>query len=91
MKATGIVRRIDDLGRVVIPKEIRKQLNIENDVDSFEIFLEGDSVVLKKYHPTFIFCGSVVNESLVYEGYNVCTECIEKLETLRQNASEENL
>lgn len=48
MKATGIVRRIDDLGRVVIPKETRKILGISNG-DPVEIYTEGNSVVIKKY------------------------------------------
>ena len=50
MKATGVVRRIDDLGRIVIPKEIRKTLRIK-DGESVEIFLENDNIVLKKYSP----------------------------------------
>ena len=50
MKATGVVRRIDDLGRVVIPKEIRKTLRIK-DGESLEIFLSSDNIVLKKYSP----------------------------------------
>ena len=52
MKATGIVRRIDDLGRVVIPKEIRRACNIREG-DSLEIFLEEGAVVFKKYNPTY--------------------------------------
>lgn len=50
MKATGIIRRIDDLGRVVIPKEIRRNYNIREG-DPLEIFLEDDGVVFKKYLP----------------------------------------
>ena len=56
MKSTGMVRAVDKMGRVVIPKEIRKQLKVENDVDSFEIYMDNDKVVLKKYQPTCIFC-----------------------------------
>ena len=56
MKSTGMVRAVDKMGRVVIPKEIRKQLKVENDVDSFEIYMENDKVILKKYQPTCIFC-----------------------------------
>ena len=52
MKATGIVRRIDDLGRVVIPKEIRRTCNIREG-DPLEIFLQDDGVVFKKYIPTY--------------------------------------
>lgn len=50
MKTTGIIRRIDDLGRIVIPKEIRRNLRIKNG-DTLEIFVNEDSVVLKKYSP----------------------------------------
>ena len=50
MKSTGIIRRIDDLGRIVIPKEIRKNIKIKNG-DSLEIFLEDASIILKKYSP----------------------------------------
>ena len=52
MKSTGIVRPVDKMGRVVIPKEIRKLFKVENDVDSFEIYMEDDKIVLKKYQPT---------------------------------------
>ena len=52
MKATGIVRRIDDLGRVVIPKEIRRACNIREG-DPLEIFLQDDAVVFKKYIPAY--------------------------------------
>ena len=83
MKYSGIKRPVDKMGRVVIPKEIRNQLNIENDVDSFEIFMDGDSVILKKYHPTCIFCGSL-KESVKYQGYSVCINCIDKLLELKQ-------
>ncbi len=85
MRTTGIVRAVDKMGRVVIPKEIRKQLKVENDVDSFEIFMEGDRVILRKYQPTCIFCDSLM-DSVAYEGYTVCKNCIEKLNTLKETA-----
>ena len=50
MKTTGIIRRIDDLGRIVIPKELRKTLRIKTG-ESLEIFVEGDDIILKKYSP----------------------------------------
>ncbi len=78
MNTTGIIRPVDKMGRVVIPKEIRSQLKIENDHDCFEIFLDGDKIILKKYQPTCIFCDSN-GESVKYHGYNVCKDCIEKL------------
>ena len=85
MKSTGMVRAVDKMGRVVIPKEIRKQLQVENNVDSFEIYMEGDKVILKKYQPTCIFCDSLV-DSVQYEGYTVCKNCIEKMNALKDTA-----
>ena len=83
MKATGMVRPIDEMGRVVIPKEIRKQIKVKNKVDSFEIYTEGDTIILKKFQPTCVFCGSF-NESVNLNGYNVCKDCIERLEELKK-------
>ena len=85
MKSTGMVRAVDKMGRVVIPKEIRRQLKVENDVDSFEIYMDGDKVVLKKYQPTCIFCDSLA-DSVEFGGYNVCTDCIEKLYHMKDKA-----
>lgn len=83
MKSTGIVRAVDKMGRVVIPKEIRKQLKVENDVDSFEIFMDDDCVILKKYQPTCVFCGEL-GESIEMNGYTVCNKCIDKLNKMRE-------
>lgn len=85
MKSTGMVRAVDKMGRVVIPKEIRKQLQIENDVDSFEIYMDGDRVVLQKYQPTCIFCDSL-SDSVEYNGYNICKNCIDKLIALKNES-----
>ncbi|MEK3722269.1 AbrB/MazE/SpoVT family DNA-binding domain-containing protein [Paenibacillus sp. FSL H8-0034] len=72
MKATGIVRRIDDLGRVVIPKEIRRTFGIAEG-DPLEIFVDGGSIVLKKYTPGCIFSGS--SENLIhYNGKQISRE-----------------
>ena len=78
MVPTGIVRPVDKMGRVVIPKEIRERLKIENDKDSFEIYTNGDLVVLKKYQASCVFCGSL-DDSVPFKGYTVCKKCIEKL------------
>ena len=75
---TGMVRKVDELGRVVIPKELRRRLGIEDDKDFFEIYMDGDSIVLKKYQPNCIFCGNM--ESLVsLGGKNVCAKCVQDL------------
>lgn len=83
MKSTGIIRDVDKMGRVVIPKEIRNQLNIKSDVDSLEIFMDGDSIVLRKYKPTCFFCDTL-EETVNYNGYSVCVNCIEKLKNLKE-------
>lgn len=78
MKSTGIIRGVDHLGRLVIPKEIRTRLNIQDDVDSFEIFMEGNSVILRKYEPTCVFCGNA-NGVISFNGKNICQKCIREL------------
>ena len=77
MKSTGIVRKIDDLGRIVLPIELRRGLGID-DRDPVEIFTQDDSIILKKYAPTCIFCGE--GENLTdFHGKRVCQHCIEAL------------
>ena len=80
MKATGIVRPVDPLGRVVIPVELRRTLNIKTD-DSLEVFVDGDFIMLKKYEPACIFCGSSDDVKQVH-GKNVCGKCIKELQSL---------
>lgn len=77
MKATGIIREIDKVGRIVIPKELRAALQIGEN-DSMEIFTEGDSIVLKKYEPNCIFCRSAKNV-INFEEKRICQSCLEKL------------
>lgn len=74
MKSIGIVRRIDNLGKIVIPKELRNSLKIHSK-DPIEIFAEGETIVLKKYQAACIFCGK--NENLTYyKNRPVCKGCI---------------
>lgn len=78
MKSTGIVRKVDELGRIVLPKELRNSLNI-NERDPLEIYVDNENrIILKKYEPACIFCGSM-KEIVNYKGYNVCHECHKKL------------
>ena len=77
MKSTGIIRKVDELGRIVLPIELRRTLDIE-DTDSLEIFLEDNTIVLKKYQPACIFCGNARDVS-GYKGKNVCTNCRREL------------
>jgi transcriptional pleiotropic regulator of transition state genes len=80
MKSTGIVRKVDELGRIVLPIELRRNLNI-GEKDSLEIYVEGASIVLKKYEPSCIFCGEDHN-TVDYKGKVVCASCIKGLEQL---------
>ena len=77
MKATGIVRKVDELGRVVLPIELRRTLNIDIK-DPLEIFVDGDSIVLKPYRPCCVFCGEG-DDTVNYMGKIVCKNCIEQL------------
>lgn len=81
MKSTGIVRRMDELGRVVIPIEIRNQFNIV-EKDPIEIFVDGSSIVLKKFEPNCIFCGST-KSLLTYKDKLICKNCSEKIGELK--------
>ena len=74
MKATGVVRRVDELGRVVLPCELRKVMNI-NDRDSLEVFVDGGKIVLKKYEPACTFTGSAYN-LIEYHGRKVSRKAI---------------
>lgn len=77
MKSTGIVRPVDQLGRIVLPIELRRILDIECK-DSIEIFVEDNCIILKKYQPSCIFCNSM--EHVVhFKGKPVCRTCIREL------------
>lgn len=81
MKLTGMERPVDTLGRVVIPREIRKRLQIEDGVDSFDIFFEDDAVILRKHQEKCFLCGS--NEDLTeIDDHMICAGCIEKIKEL---------
>ena len=77
MKSTGIVRKVDELGRIVLPIELRRTLDIR-EKDPLEIFVEGSSVVLKKYRPTCIFCDSA-RDIVIFKGKNICPKCLREL------------
>ncbi|KAJ51794.1 transcriptional pleiotropic regulator of transition state genes [Clostridium tetanomorphum] len=79
MKSTGIVRRVDELGRIVIPIELRRTLDIEIK-DSLEIFVDGEHIILKKYNPSCIFCGNA-KDVVNYKGKNICKQCLEELKS----------
>ncbi|MDI3508784.1 MAG: AbrB family transcriptional regulator, transcriptional pleiotropic regulator of transition state [Clostridiales bacterium] len=74
MKSTGIVRKVDELGRVVIPIELRRTLNISQR-DALEIYVDGEHIILKKYEPACIFCGDAADVQ-PYKGKNICKNCL---------------
>ena len=77
MKSTGIIRKVDDLGRIVLPIELRRTLDIA-ERDELEIYMENDRIVLQKYEPACIFCGSSRGR-ITYERKNVCQDCVKKM------------
>ena len=80
MKSTGVVRKLDNLGRIVIPVELRKVM----DIDTLEIFTEGDQIILKKYHPACIFCNEARNVNL-FKGKLVCDKCLKEMRLNQQS------
>ena len=82
MKSTGIIRRMDELGRVVIPIEIRNQFNIA-EKDPIEIYVDGSSIILKKFEPNCVFCGNTKN-LLTYKDKLICDKCSKKIGDLKQ-------
>ena len=80
MKSTGIVRKVDELGRIVLPIEMRRTLDI-SEKDSLEIYVDGESVILKKYHPSCIFCSNA-DELTSFKGRNVCRKCLQGMKEI---------
>lgn len=77
MKSIGIVRKIDELGRIVLPIELRNKMDM-NTKDSVEIFVDNDKIILKKYQPCCLFCGNADNITM-FKGKLVCRDCIEEM------------
>ena len=77
MKSTGIVRKVYELGRIVLPIELRRTLDI-NEKDPLEIFVDGGSIILKRYEPACIFCNDA-RDIINYKGRNICPNCIKEL------------
>ena len=80
MKSTGMVRKVDELGRIVLPAEIRKSMDI-NIRDALEIFTDGGRIVLQKYQPACIFCGDA-DQVIFFEDKRICRACLDRLKTL---------
>ena len=79
MKSTGIVRKMDDLGRIVLPKEMRKVMDI-NAKDAIEIFTDDNRIILQKYQPACVFCNNA-SDVVYFNGKRVCVACVEKLKS----------
>lgn len=77
MKSTGIVRKVDELGRIVLPIELRRTLDIA-EKDSLEIYVDDDRIILRKYEPTCVFCGSS-KDVISFKGKNICPTCLNEL------------
>ena len=77
MKSTGIVRKVDELGRIVLPVELRRTLNIA-ERDALEIYVDDDRIILKKYEPSCIFCGNS-KDVVSFKGKNICPACLNEL------------
>lgn len=77
MKSTGIVRKVDELGRIVLPIELRRTLDIEVK-DALEIYVDGAQIILKKYEPACIFCSNA-KDITNFKGKNICRECLAEM------------
>ena len=77
MKSTGIVRKVDELGRIVLPIELRRTLDIA-ERDALEIYVDNDSIILRKYQPACIFCDNA-KDVINHKGKNICPSCIRAL------------
>ncbi len=80
MKSTGIVRKVDELGRIVLPIELRRTMDIA-EKDAIEIYVDGALIILRKYEPTCIFCGDAKNV-INYRGKNICPNCLKEMKKL---------
>lgn len=77
MKSTGIVRMVDPLGRIVLPKEIRNTMDIK-EKDPLEIFIDENKIILTKYQPACVFCGNADN-IIYFNGKRICADCLKKI------------
>lgn len=77
----GVSRKVDQLGRIVLPVEIRRTLDIVEEKDSLEIFIEEDKLYLKKYEPACVFCSNARNV-ISFKGRNVCKSCLNELKKI---------
>ena len=88
MKSTGIVRKVDGLGRVVLPKELRRTLGVDMK-DSMEIYVDGEQIILKKYQPACIFCDNAT-DVVNFMGKNICSDCLKFINEAAAKKDKEN-
>lgn len=81
MKSTGIVRNIDELGRVVIPKEMRRNMGISS-TDPFEIYVEDGKIILERFEPSCHFCGSTAECTTEFKGKMICSVCLSEIKAI---------
>ncbi len=81
MKSSGNVRPIDNLGRIVIPSSVRRQMDIKSG-DFLEILTDGDGIYLKKYYPTCVFCNEG-RDTVTFSGKPVCRTCLREINKLQ--------
>ena len=79
MKSTGMVRMVDHLGRIVLPIEIRKTMDIK-EKDPIEIYTDENKIILMKYHPACVFCSNADNV-VYFNGKRICEDCLKKIKT----------
>jgi transcriptional pleiotropic regulator of transition state genes len=82
MKPAGVVRKVDQLGRIVLPKSLRKRY-LMNEGDPVEIFVQGDHIILERYRPKCVFCGSM-NEVQEFKERSICSECMSEMGFLKR-------
>lgn len=78
----GVIRRVDQLGRIVLPIELRRKLDILVEKDSLEIYIDGNSIILKKYEPACVFCNNARNV-FIFKGKNICPDCIKEIQEIK--------
>ncbi len=83
MKSTGVVRKLDELGRIVLPKDLRKSLGL-SEKDPLEIYVEGNNIILKKYEPFCTFCGES-EDVFTFSGKIICKNCAKRAKTVADN------
>lgn len=77
MRSTGVVRKVDELGRIVLPIELRRTLDIKEG-EPLEIYVDGEEIILKKYQPGCIFCGTA-NDVINFKGKKICKKCLKEM------------